>query len=61
MEKPKGKCIIGEVGVELVGLDASMFVKFYNEGVEDAFISFCEFHDLETVLNERGIDGEKED
>jgi len=61
MEKPKGKFIVGEIGVELVGIDASMFIKFYNKGVEDAFVSLCEFHDLETTLNERGIDGEAED
>lgn len=41
--------------------DASELIKFYNKGIEDAFVSLCEFHDLETTLNERGIDGEAKD
>ena len=41
--------------------DASELIKSYNKGIEDAFVSLCEFHDLETTLNERGIDGEAKD
>lgn len=41
--------------------DATDIIKFYNKGFEDAFIAMAEFHDLENVLNERGIDGEEED
>lgn len=48
-----------------VTLDATDYVKAYmagaKHGLELSFLMLAEFNDLETVLNERGIDGEKED
>lgn len=41
-------------------IDASILVKAYQQGFEDAFMMMNDFEDLEKTLNENKIDNEDE-